>query len=75
MITASILTQDKLPELIFQANKFNDKSSLLLSQELVKLNNSLQVQNHDFSDEVIELLNKFKDALAYKSIIDIIKSI
>lgn len=68
-----ILTQDKLPELIFLAGRFNDTGSLLLGQELLKLNNSLQVQNHNFYDEVVELLARFKDASAYKSIADIVQ--
>ena len=68
----NILTQDKLPELIFQTGRFDDTSSSLLGQELMKLNNSLQVQNHDFHDEVVELLDKFKDASAYEFIIGMV---
>lgn len=71
-MSSNILTQDKLPELIFQTGRFNDASSLLLGQELMKLNNLLQVQNYDFRNEVIELLDRFKDASAYELIIGMI---
>ena len=68
-----VINSADLIKYIFIAGSYSDKLSGLLTQELICLNNRLYANNHDYRCEVVNLLNKFKEASAYQAIVEVMK--